>query len=102
MNYKQNMAQTHTYAMQKLLPYNLIVKKNRKITNCLIINTFTASVRSIHTLKSWMSCYFHATLQLHNSPGDCSGELFKSSKDAASLLVCIKKLEKLWISIFCG
>jgi len=35
-----------------------------------------------------MSCYFHATLQLHNSPVNCARELFKPLKVFASLLVC--------------
>jgi len=35
-----------------------------------------------------MSLYFHATLQLHNLLVDCARELFKPSKDSASLQVC--------------
>jgi len=29
--------------------------------------------------------------QLHNSPGNCAGELFKPSKDSPSLQVCNEK-----------
>jgi len=39
-----------------------------------------------------MSHYFHATVQLHNSPADCARELFKPSKDQASLYFPSKKL----------
>jgi len=35
-------------------------------------------------------------LQLHNSPGNCAGELCKPSKDVASLLVCIEKSLKVF------
>jgi len=44
-----------------------------------------------HTYKSHISYYFHATLQLHNSPVNCVRELFKPSKYVASLLVCNEK-----------
>jgi len=37
-------------------------------------------------------------MQLHNSPGDCVGELFKLPEDAASLLVSISKIAKFWFS----
>jgi len=44
---------------------------------------------------------YRATLQLHNSPADCVRELFKPSKDAASLLDCIEeKIKKFWIVVF--
>jgi len=59
------------------------------------INMFDAGVRNIHTSKSHIANvllhYFHAILQLHNSPGDCAKELFKRSKDVASLLDCKEK-----------
>jgi len=45
-----------------------------------------------HTL----SCTFCTTLHLHNSPVDCAGELFKPSKDTASLLACNEKNYKVW------
>ena len=54
--------------------------------NC---NTLGLGIRYTHTLKSRIWHYFHATLQLHNVPDDWAWELFKPSKDAASLLVCI-------------
>jgi len=38
-----------------------------------------------------LSCQFHATLQLHNSPVYCARGLFKPLKDLASLLVCNEK-----------
>jgi len=46
------------------------------------------------------SCYFRATLQLHNSPGNWARELFKPSKDVASLLDCAEKNGKFLISCF--
>ena len=39
-------------------------------------------------------CYFPATLQLYNSPGNCARELFKYSKYVASLLKCDEKNSK--------
>ena len=54
------------------------------------VNTFAAVIRYICTLSTCISCCFHATLQLHNSPGDQGREQFKTLKDAASLLVCIE------------
>ena len=50
--------------------------------------------------KPTLSLYFKATLQLHNSPGNWAWELFKPSKEAARLLVCIKKLESCGFSFF--
>jgi len=39
-----------------------------------------------------MSCNFSATLQLHSSPVDSARELFKPSKDVASLRVFNEKI----------
>jgi len=59
------------------------------------INTFVADVQYIRTSKSHiehtLSCYFHATLQLHNPPGGWVRKLFKPSKDVVSLLDGIEK-----------
>ena len=67
-------------------------------------NTFSVGVRNICTSKSHIElpflCYFPTTLQLHNSPCDGAGELFKPSKDVANLLDCTEKIGKLWISFF--
>jgi len=65
-------------------------------------NALGAGVRYTHTLKSWMSCYFHTTLQLHNSPANCARKLFKPSKDAATFLDCIKKLESFRFGFYVG
>jgi len=40
-----------------------------------------------------LSHYFHANLQLHNSPGTSARKLFKPSNDVANLY-CIEKSEK--------
>ena len=60
-----------------------------------IFNTFCAGVRYTRTLKSCIEhvClhYSPVTLQLRNLPGDCARELFKHSKDVASLRVCSAK-----------
>jgi len=53
---------------------------------------FAASVQYIHTLSSCISCYFCTTLLLNNSLGDSARELFKPSRDAASLLVYNEKI----------
>jgi len=46
-----------------------------------------------------MSHYFHATLQLHNSPVYCARELFKPLKDATNLQVCNEKnISWFWVS----
>ena len=63
--------------------------------NCNLFNTFAAGVQIYHTLKCHMSHYFHATLQLHNSPDDCARDLFKPSKDSACLRICHEK--KIWV-----
>ena len=45
---------------------------------------------------------FHVTLRTRNSDAESGGDLFKGSKDAASLLVCTrKKLFGLGVQIFC-
>jgi len=43
---------------------------------------------------------FCATLQIHNSPIDCAKELFKPSKDSASLRVCNDKNIFGWVFVF--
>jgi len=50
---------------------------------------FTASIQHICTLPPTLAAIF--TLQLHNFPVDCAAQLFKPSKDVASLLSCNKK-----------
>ena len=61
------------------------------------LNTLRASVRDIPTWNSGIEYlflrYFPITVQLYNSQGDCARELFKHSKDAASL---IDSNEKNW------
>ena len=50
-----------------------------------------------------LSCKFHATLELHNSPVKCARELSKPSKDSANLPVCTeKKFLVLGFIFFCG
>jgi len=49
-----------------------------------------------------LSRYFRASLQLHNTPVDCARELFKPSKDSASLLVCNEKKLSFGFSYFVG
>jgi len=44
--------------------------------------------------------YFYTTLQLHNSPVDCARQLFKPSKDAASLWACNEKKFDFWVFSF--
>ena len=66
----------------------LFIVESSQLTSCFL-NTFTAGVQNICTLKPHMSCYFHVTLQLRNSPANCARELFKPWKYVASLLVCI-------------
>jgi len=51
-----------------------------------ILNMLGVAVQVYFTYKSCISSYFRATLQLHNSPVDYAGKLFKPSKDLASLL----------------
>ena len=53
--------------------------------------SFAAGVRIYRIWKSRMTRYLHATLQLHNSPVDCARELFKHSKDSASLRDCTEE-----------
>jgi len=64
--------------------------------------TFAAGVWNICTLNSRISHYFRATLQLHNSPVDCARKLFKHSKHAANLLLCIKYFESFGFRFFVG
>jgi len=62
----------------------------------LKFNTFAAG-------RIWpnSSC-FQLTYQLHNSPSDCGRELFKPSKDSASLQVCNEKKFLVWgFRFFC-
>jgi len=48
-------------------------------------------------------CYFPATLQLQNLPGDCAREVFKYSKHVANLLGWNKKiLESFRFCFFVG
>jgi len=62
------------------------------------INLYTISKRVkqklwlqlVFTSKTHMNHFVTVTLQHHNSPADCSRELFKCSKDVASLLVYIR------------
>ena len=56
-----------------------------------------------HPLKTHVSDFFDVTLHHHNSPTDRARELFKRSKNAASLLVSIyKRIGKFHITFFCG
>jgi len=57
----------------------------------MALNTFTAVSKYIVPKNHALSCYFHATLQLHNLTVNYSKELFKPSKDSASLRVCNEK-----------
>jgi len=62
----------------------------------LKFNTFAAGM-----IWPNSSC-FQLTYQLHNSPGDCGRELFKPSKDPASLQVCNEKKFSVWgFGFFC-
>jgi len=47
-----------------------------------------------------MNRYFRTAMQLHNLPVDCARELFKPSKDSASLQVCNDKKIWFWASGF--
>jgi len=49
-----------------------------------------------------MNPNFKSTSQLDKLPVDCAGELFKPSKDSASLQVCTEKEILFWISFFVG
>jgi len=42
----------------------------------------------------------NVSLQLHNLPSDCAGELFKPSKDLASLRIC--NVKKFFLGFFVG
>jgi len=55
------------------------------------IHTLAVGVRIICTLKACISNYLLTTLRLHDLPGNWARELFKTLKDATSLLVCIEK-----------
>jgi len=58
----------------------------------IMINEFlTPLLLGGFTFETHVSHLFTITLQLCNSPANCARELFKPSKDAASLLVCIEK-----------
>jgi len=53
-------------------------------------------------LNHTLSGYIQSTLQLHNSPVDCARELFASSNDSVSLLVCNEKNFSFGFTFFCG
>jgi len=62
--------------------------------------------RGFSRQNNWISRDFanasHVALRTRNSDAESGGELFKGSKDAASLLVCTrKKLFGLGVQIFC-
>ena len=54
------------------------------------------------TLKGTICPYLAKPLQFHNLPVNCARELFKLSKDSASLLVAMKKILGFGFSFFCG
>jgi len=54
----------------------------------------------VFTFKTHVSHFITITLQHHNLPADCAREMFKHSKDAASILVSIFLIGKFWISCF--
>jgi len=58
------------------------------------INWVGFTLKTLHELLN----YYH--LQLHNSPVDCARNLFKHSKDAASLSDYTEKIGKFFISGF--
>jgi len=62
-----------------------------------------ASEQYTFILKSYLSHHFRATLQLPNWPGNRARELFKPSKDAASLVLGFKKILKSFrFQVSCG
>jgi len=80
--------------------YSLVLVKcftcriSAKVSVCNFVYFLTCLLllyECILLLNQALSRYFHATLQLHNSLVDCARELFKSSKDSVSLLVCSDK-----------
>jgi len=58
----------------------LVIKVLRYTEVCAALNTFGASTVCMSQVSS-------VTYQLHNSLAECARELFKPSKDVASLLV---------------
>jgi len=73
-----------------------------KLPMALNLLTCSVLVYDIRMSKYHIELYFHATLQLHNSPGDCAKELFKPSKDSASPLVCNEKNVSFGFCFFVG
>ena len=63
--------------------------------HCLL----TPSAPGVFSFKTCMSHFSIVSLPHHNSPTNCPRELFKPSKDMASLLVCNEKF-KFWVSRF--
>jgi len=93
----------HSIPRSHLPGYGPNIRNKIKAMTCSIdINSLGAGVWHTHTLKSCLNHCLRATSQLYNLLADWARELFKHSKDVASLRLHFKKLESFGFQGFCG